>query len=1000
MRIHQLLGSASACALALVSSVAQAQSAPSAQKPTTQVEEVVVTGSLIARRDFQSDSPIATIDAGTLQAAGQPTLDVAIGQMPQFAAAQGKSEVGDVQGGGGFAGGQSYGDLRGLGPNRTLVLLDGRRLQASNPDGSIDLNTIPMSMIENVEVITGGASATYGSDAIAGVINFKLRRHFSGLEVSATHGGTTKGDGETNQFSVLVGGNFADNRGNAMIDFEYSERAAVSGASRPFFANIRQLARPPEGIVPAGTFGNPPTIAAVNAVLATYPGTTPIAGTGAYNGAIGVNTDGTIFTDLAGTNCVQNYRGLGSIPGVNISANCRQVQVGLGQYFAIQVPLTKYNVMARGDYAVTDHINAYGQFNFMESKARDETAGGSTASGKFFFVPLNNPFVTGNAALQSILASRTPSAATTQPLPLIKLLSMSGNRIQTFQYDVYQVLGGLKGDIPGTGVTWDVYGSFGRDNYDNNQAHDTSKAAIANILNGTANFTGATGSCIGYAWNPLGNNPLSPGCREYATRELHNTASITQKDVQATIQGKIYDLPAGELRFALGADYRSTSFDYRPDQALIANDTPSYPTAVPTSGTQTAKEVFGELLIPVLKDLPLVQDLSLDLGYRRSDYNLFGASNTYKADVSWRPISSLRLRGGYSTALRAPSVGELFAPTVNGQLTIGTLPNAGDPCSAASTFRAASNPNAAKVLALCQAQGIPVALLPTFTQSADSVFGTSGGNPKLTPEKAKTYSIGAVWSPKFDQALLQNLQVSVDYYDIKIDNAVGTLALTSILPRCFNVDGVSNPSFSNSNVYCQQITRDTRTGDIVLGREGFLNLATYSTDGVDAQVDWNFGVDALGLSENYGRIRVSSIVSYINSYKVASLPGSPVLDYAGSIGNASVSPEIAHPKWKANTTIGYSVGPVSAALHWRFIDKMKHQDLVATPTATTPGVPSYNYFDVDVHWSVRENLILSAGVTNLGDKAPPFVSGQPLTTDTATYDIIGRSYYVNLKAHF
>jgi iron complex outermembrane receptor protein len=982
--------------------VASAPASPAASAPpaAAQVSEITVTGSLIARRDFQSESPISTIDSAALAAAGQPTLDVAMGQMPQFAAAQGRSEVGDVQGGGGFAGGQSYGDLRGLGANRTLVLLDGRRLQSSNPDGSIDLNTIPMSMIENVEVITGGASATYGSDAIAGVINFKLRRHFSGLEFSATHGATTKGDGENNQFSVLVGGNFADNRGNAVLALEYSERDRVQGASRPFFANIRQLARPPEGIFPAGTFGSPPTIDSVNAVLAGYPGTTPIAGAGAYNGAIGVNTDGTIFTDLAGTNCVQNYRGLGTVPGVNISANCRQVQVGLGQYFAIQVPLTKYNAFARGDYAVSDHITAYGQFNFMESQARDETAGGSTAAGKFFFVPLNNPFVTGNAALQSILASRTPSAATAAPLPLVKLLTMSGNRIQTFKYDVYQVLGGFKGDIPGTDLTWDVFGSYGHDSYNNIQRNDTSKAAIANILNGTANFTGAKGSCIGYAWNPLGNNPLSPGCREYATRELHNSNDITQKDFEATIQGKLWELPAGELRFALGADYRSTSFDYRPDQALIAKDTPSYPTAVPTSGAQTAKEVFGELLIPLLKDLPLVEDLSLDLGYRRSNYNLFGGSNTWKADVSWKPINSLRLRGGYSTALRAPSIGELFAPTTSGQLTIGTLPNAGDPCSAASKFRAASNPDAAKVLALCQTQGVPAALLPTYTQSADSVFGSSGGNATLTPETAKTYSIGAVWSPKFEQPLLQNLQVSVDYYNIKLENAVGTLALTSILPRCFNSDGVSNPSFSPSNVYCQQITRDPRTGDIVLGREGFLNLATYSTDGVDTQVDWNFGLDALGLSENAGKIRVSSVISYVNSYKVASLPGSPVLDFAGSIGNASVSPEIAHPTWKANTTVGYAVGPVSAAVHWRYIDGMQHQDLVVNPAATTPGVPAYNYFDADIHWAVREGIVLSAGVTNIGDKAPPFVSGQPLTTDTATYDIIGRTYYLNLKAHF
>src|ERR1700736_5180627 len=324
---------------------APSASADSPEKATS-FEPIVVTGSRIARRDYQSDSPIATIDQSALAAAGQPTLDRAIGEMPQFAAAQGMSEVGDVQGSTGFSGGQAYGDLRGLGPNRALVLLDGRRLMPSNPNGSIDLNTIPMSMIDNVEIITGGASAAYGSDAIAGVMNFKLRQHFSGVEVNYTHGATTHGDGATEHVSALIGGNFADNRGNAVVAFEYSERGVVHGADRPFFQNIRQLARPPEGIIPAGTLGTAPTIGAVNSVLAGYPGTTPIAGTGSYNGALGVNTDGTIFTDLAAPNCVQNYRGLGP-KGINISNKCSQVQVALGQFFAIQVPLTKYNMLAR-----------------------------------------------------------------------------------------------------------------------------------------------------------------------------------------------------------------------------------------------------------------------------------------------------------------------------------------------------------------------------------------------------------------------------------------------------------------------------------------------------------------------------------------------------------------------------------------------------------------------------------------------------------------------------
>src|SRR5882757_15624 len=325
-RLITVLLSGAIAGLAVSAALAAAPAADAdAQVKSETLEAIVVTGSRISRRDYQSDSPIVTIDQSTLAAAGQPTLDRAIGEMPQFAAAQGMSEVGDVQGATGFAGGQSYGDLRGLGPNRALVLLDGRRLMSSNPNGSVDLNTIPMSMIDTVEVITGGASATYGSDAIAGVLNFKLRQNFSGAEISVTHG-----DGATGHVSALLGGNFADDRGNSVLAFEYSERGVVHGADRPFFADIRQLARPPEGIMPAGTFGSAPTIVAVNGVLAGYPGTTPIAGTGLYNGSLGVNTDGSVFTDLAAPNCVQNYKGLGP-KGVNISSDCTKVQVGLGK---------------------------------------------------------------------------------------------------------------------------------------------------------------------------------------------------------------------------------------------------------------------------------------------------------------------------------------------------------------------------------------------------------------------------------------------------------------------------------------------------------------------------------------------------------------------------------------------------------------------------------------------------------------------------------------------
>ncbi|MDB6046020.1 MAG: hypothetical protein JWM63_4571 [Gammaproteobacteria bacterium] len=990
--------------------IAPASSDPPATQPAdatenngqrSPVQEIVVTGSRIARRDFQSDSPIATIDQSALGAAGQPTLDKALGEMPQFAAAQGQSEVGDVQGATGFQGGQSYGDLRGLGANRALVLMDGRRLTMSNPNGSIDLNTIPMSMIENVEVITGGASAAYGSDAIAGVINFKLRQHFSGAELDVQHGATTHGDGANEHVSALLGGDFAEHRGNAVFAFEYAERSVVLGANRAFSSNIRQVGTPQEGIIPAGTLGSYPTIGAINTVLAGYPNTTPIAGSGPYLGALGVNTDGTIFTDKARPNCVQNYRGVGA-PLVQITPDCSTVNVVNGRYFAIQVPLTKYNIFARTTYNVTDNISAYGQMTFMESSSRDHTAPGFTGGGKELFIPLNNPYVVNNPALQAILGSRTANPnnpqALTQPITYYKELVTSGNRVETFNYTVYQALGGLKGEIPGTDLSWDVYTSFGRSVFDNFEANDSSKTAFAAMLNGTANYHGSAGDCIGYAWNPFGVNALSAGCREFATRDNHNIDIITQKNIEGTLQGKLATLPAGELRFALGADYRGSSFDYRPDHGLATGDSFSYDNVVPTSGTQNVREVFGELLVPVLKDRWMVHDLSLDLGFRRSQYDGFGGVNTWKADLNWKPVSTFTVRGGYSKAIRAPSLGELFAPTTTGNLSVGPTPAAGDPCDSRSSLR--SGPNAAQLAALCQAQGVPAALYANYQYGVDSVHGTSGGNPHLTPETANTYSVGGVWNPEFDRALLRNFSISVDYYSIKIANAVGSLSLTSILPRCFNFDGVSNPTYSTANLYCQQIVRDPNTGNIVLGHEGLLNLASYKTDGVDTQLDWNFGLSALGLSDAAGRIRMNSIIAYTRSFDVAALPGAPVRNYAGSIGDTEVSAEMAHPHWKANTAIGYAVGPVSAAVHWRYIAAMKDYSSVANPASTTAGVPAYSYFDLDAHWAAMDHFVLTVGITNLSDKQPPFVSGQPLTTDASTYDILGRSYYVGVKATF
>ena len=282
-----------------------------------------------------------------------------------------------------------------------------------------------------------------------------------------------------------------------------------------------------------------------------YPGTTPIAGTGNYPGAVGLNADGTLFTDLAGTNCVQNYRGLnGGTLGLNISPNCRQVQVALGQYFAVQVPLKRYNAFGKVDYDISDDVSVYAQFNYLNSKALSQTSPGSTKPSIPLLVPQNNPFVTSNAALQTIINSITPRPVGN--IIVTKLMSTLGNRIEPFKYDVWQGEIGVKGRIPGTDLKWDVYGTYGKSRYINDMFGDGSLAAITTILNGTANFTGTTGKCQGYAWNPLGLTPLTPACLEYVGRTNHSTNDQTQTMVEATLQGPLFSLPAGDLSFRGG----------------------------------------------------------------------------------------------------------------------------------------------------------------------------------------------------------------------------------------------------------------------------------------------------------------------------------------------------------------------------------------------------------------------------------------------------------------
>lgn len=962
---------------------------PSKTNKADSTETIIVTGSRIARRDYNAESPISTLSSATIAATGQPSLDRAIGQMPQFEAAQGAAEVGDVQGSVGFGGGASYSDLRGIGRNRSLVLMDGRRLVPSTPDGSIDLNTIPMSLIESVEVITGGASATYGSDAIAGVANFKLRRNFSGLELNVQQGATTHGDGATTQVSAILGGKFADNRGHALLAVEYGNRNAVEGSQRSFFRqpSVRFLGRPPEGFIYAGGFGpgaTAPTIGAVNAVLAGYPGTTPYPGNPAapYTGGIGVNTDGTIFTTTVPSNlgCAQNYKGVGSVTGDIISPSCTTAGVILGNYFAVQVPLKKYNAFASADYELADHLTAYGQFNFSESKSLDETSPGSTKTNNTIelYVPVSNQFVQSNPALLSLINSAYGGTAPANAVVAVsKLLFGWENRVEKFKYDVWQGLGGLKGDIPGTGFTFDLYGSYGRSSYASQAFGDISISAINNVL--------ANEGVGGCTYNPFGLQPVSQACLDYAGRTDNTTDELTAKDAELTIQGPLFNLPGGTAKIALGADYRESEFDYHPDSLFITGDTLAYGTATPSSGARNAKELFGELLLPFFRDQPFAKDLSVDLGYRYSKYNTFSGKSTWKADATWTVVDGVRFRGGYSTAFRAPSLADLYAGTAVGILSL----NGGDPCDILSTFR--TGPNAAQVQALCAAQAAPAGS-PTYSFGGANVTVPvqTGGNINLQPETAKTWSVGTVLTP------VHGLNISVDYYNLAISGAISSLSSGSILANCYGA--AANPTFSASNPFCQRVSRDPNTGQITLLASGLFNFSKFTLSGVDTQIDYRLDLARLGMPARAGGLQVGSIISYLRKYVVTPSDGTAPTDFAGAISDTFVTSDgenlYTHPHWKANSYLSYLNGPFIGTLRWRYIGHMKNLDDPTQP------VPSVSYFDADFHYKFSKSLTLNAGVNNIGDKQPPFIGTLELRTDAATYDVVGRTWYIGARVRF
>lgn len=928
------------------------------------VESVIVTGTRIATENKVANSPITALSSDAIASTGAITLETALSNLPQFTVGSGPTTTGY------YASGIASVNLRGLGSSRNLVLLDGKRLQPSNSQQIVDINTIPKAIIGDIEIITGGASAVYGSDAIAGVVNFKTRK-FQGIEFDAEYNASEAYGGGTQDYSVTAGGNFADNRGNALVSFTYTKRDPIAYTDVDFYKTNLGATDFRSGEGTYNPSSNRPSQAAIDSLFAGYG---VAAGTVAPNAYLSFNSDGSLFAASGGS--LANFKSNLALVGVGGNVNYKNISL------LAQTPLERYAGYAKATYDITSKIQAYAQATYTSYNSTTLAEAGNTT----LTIPVTNPFIP--AALKSLLASRTDPNGS---VLLEKRFYEAGPRVNNREFDVFQVQAGFSGQIDEIDGSWDVYASHGETKVLTISPGSVVSSKLKTLLNAA---DGGASICAG-GYNPFNLTTLSDACYTYLVASPLQRTRLSQDVVEANIQGHAFTLPAGDVHFAAGASYRADSYTFKPDSDIANGTTVGVPSAGASSGNTNVYELYGELLIPVLKDLPFAKEVNIDAAYRFSDYNLAGRAHTYKADANWLVTDGVRFRGGYQRAVRAPNVGELFIAPSSSSAAIGELTaGGGDPCAYNSSPRAGGN--AGQIKSLCVALGVPSTLIDTFTNAQNDIPATNTGNTALKPETADTFTIGTVLTSPFASEALSRAQLSVDYYNIALKDGIGVISGQTALNKCFNLDG-SNPGYSASNQYCGFLTRNTATGRIDSVLQPTLNLGAYRTSGIDIEANWQSGLGALGLSDSYGTVGFNSVVSYLLGYKVQAVSGGSWADYANTVGSAFGTSVGSLPRLKAVTTATYGIDDYGFGLRWRHLSHTKAVSKVTNPASTTPDTGAFDVFDFFADWKINDQLKLSGGLINLFDRDPPVVNGVAGNTEASTYDTLGRSFYVSLK---
>lgn len=978
---------------------AQAQQASSDQGTT--VREVVVTGSRIRQPNLTTTSPVTTVNSQEVKLEGVQRAEDLVNSLPQVFASQASTIANGASGAANI-------DLRGLGCARTLVLMDGRRLMPGDPTSSCaDVNNIPSEMIERVDVLTGGAAAVYGADALAGVVNFVMKKNFEGLQIDANHSffqhsnhepseweGAIKdhgypvpakdwSGGASTDINIMAGANAPDGKGNLTAFFGFRQTEPVTQDKFDYSACGYAAGNTyyPSIVCGGSSTGAP------GRIRSQLP--KPGGPAGVY-----VNNGGNYVLDGSAT---------GALPAYNSRVN--------GYNFApfnyFQRNDTRYTAGFSGYYKVNEHIEVYDQFNFMDDKTTAQIAGSGAFYGRVLATNCNNPLLTGaelNLLCNGNVNGGVPTATDPNADLAYFLLGRrnveGGPRQDNLDHTSFREVLGARGDINST-WSYDVYGQYGQTALSENYQRDMSFAKIQNsLLVNPTNPTQCYGNPAGCVpWNIWQAGGVTQQALNYLETPGFASSTATEQVVDGSVTGKLGDYGVKSpwakegVGLVIGGEYRRESLDYKTDAEFQTGDLAGQgsPT-LPSEGAYSVKELFLETRIPIISDAMLAKDLSLNGAYRRSDYTNVGSTDTYEIEANWTPVNDIRFRGSFNRAVRVPSTRELFNPPHIG------LDGSSDYCagslSATKMQQCKNDP---------YLQLNPGLLGNIDKNPASQYNGYVGGNTDLRPEIGDTFSFGTVITPRF----MRNFNLTIDYFDIKVKNDIGGYGYSNVQQECYVAD---------VQAFCNMIHRQPGSGSLWLGdgsltgtgyiNDTLVNTGEQRTKGLDFQANYRLNLSSLGLKDvghlDFNFVGTELLMMYYQPFSGA-LSSVGTYRCEGLFGQECSGPDGApNPVWRHKVRATWTTPwKVTASVQWRYIGGTKLDSASSFP-ALVQKIDAYNYMDLEASWRVKDNLELRFGVNNVFDKDPPF----PLqgasngTTSPNVYDAMGRYFFMGLTANF